>query len=517
MRSMRRRGHPRSARASAEASAGASAEASAGAIGLAEVAGAFDAVVIGAGSAGLTVAVGLAGLGKRVALVESGPIGGDCTNTGCIPSKTLIHQASRHGPLPGPAPAVDGLSAAAAALALVRQRRDELARRERAEIPAIPGIELVEGRARLVAAGRVEITRADGVTRSIDAAHVVVATGAGPRPLVIDGLPAALALTNETLFEQPDLSGHLVVIGGGAIGVEMACAVRRLGARVTVVTRGTSLLSAEDRAATSVLVAELRARGIDVRTSAEAARFEHATSTLVLGDGSRLDAVDQVLVAIGRSPRVGGLGLEHVGVKITSSGIATDHVGRTGVAGLWAVGDVTDLSHTTHGANAYGRRVVQAIAFPMIPIRNRPILVPTAVFSDPELASVGLSLAEIERRWPTAAVRRFEIDLASLDRAHTDDVRHGIMIVIAERLTGRVLRATTVGPHASETIGIVTLAIQRNISLHRLYRLVHPYPTFAAALGKAADEFTRETLPHLPRESAAWLRTRLPKVIRSFR
>jgi dihydrolipoamide dehydrogenase len=473
-----------------------------------------DAVVIGAGSAGLTVAVGLAGLGRRVALVESGAVGGDCTNTGCIPSKTLIHLAGRPDP-PG-----DGSSVphGAAVLAQVRRRRDELARRERVEIPAVEGIELVEGTAVVSGTGPgiVDVTGDDGTIRSIRAPHVVIATGARPRRLPIDGLPDELALTNETVFEQRDLPRHLVVVGGGAVGIELACAVHRLGSRVTVVTRGASILSAQDRTATAVLTAAVRSRGIDVRTGVTPTRFVMHTGALELSDGSAVAGVDRVLVAVGRSPRVEGLGLEGLDVEVTTSGITTDDVGGTGVPGLWAVGDVTAHSQTTHGANAYGRRVVQAIAFPRLPAGRRPV-VPTAVFSDPEVASVGLDVAEIERRWPASARRRIEIDLTTVDRAFTDDVTHGVVIVDAERFTGRILRATIVGPHASESIGIVTLAVQRRVSLHRLYRLVHPYPTYASALGKAADEFARQTLPHLPREGAAWCRSRLPVMLRRYR
>ncbi len=466
-----------------------------------------DAVVVGAGSAGLTVAIGLAGLGRRVALVESGAIGGDCTNTGCIPSKALIHEATNGS----------GSADGAAALAQTRRRRDELAERESHDVPATPGVELVEGRATVLAGGRVEVVDRDGSSRTITGRHVVIATGARPRPLPIDGLPGEIMLTNETLFEQTAMPGNLVVIGGGAIGVEMACAIRRLGSRVTIVTRGPGVLTGEDPAAAAVLLSALRHQGIAVRTGTVPMCFDARSNELTLADGSTVDGVDRVLIAVGRAPRVEGLELKQLGVEVTHAGIVTDHRGRTGVDGLWAVGDVTTISHTTHGANAYGRRVVQAIAFPYLPVRDRPIVVPTAVFSDPELASVGLVISDIERRWPPAARCRIEIDLATLDRAHTDEVLHGIVVVDAERLTGRVLRATIVGPHASESIGVMTLAVHHRVSLHRLYRLVHPYPTFAAAWGKVADEFARITLPRLPREGAAWGRARMLHTLRRNR
>jgi pyruvate/2-oxoglutarate dehydrogenase complex dihydrolipoamide dehydrogenase (E3) component len=457
------------------------------------------AVVIGSGSAGLTVAVGLAGLGHRVAVVERGPVGGDCTNVGCIPSKTLIH-LSHSGP-PDP-------------WAEVRAKRDGLEREERATLDAHPLIELVQGEAQITAPGDVSVTAPDRSVRRLRAPHIVIATGSQPITIDVPGLAPEHVLTNETFFELDQTPDHLVVIGGGPIAVELAVAIRRLGAQVTVIEAADRVLPREDPEASAIVDQALRHSGVDVHIGTTAERFDGHSRTLHLSDGSEVGDVDRVLIAIGRRPRSSGLGLRAVGLADDGAALRTDTWGRTEVKGIWAVGDVTGRTATTHEANAMARRTVQAIGLPKLPRIGRPPTIPNATFTDPEVASVGHSPADIERRWPPYARLRLRADLADTDRGLTDDIVDGAVIVDVERFTGRILRATIVGPSAAEAIGIFTLAIDRRISMHRLYRLVHPYPTFASAIGRVADDFTRQTLPNLRTEASAWVRN-LPNTTRS--
>ena len=216
--------------------------------------GAFDAIVIGAGSAGLTVAVGLAGLGRRVALVEAGRIGGDCTNVGCVPSKRLIHLARDPAHRSDP----DRL------LAAVRATRDALAAREDEEIPAAEGIELIRGRARLGAGRRVTVSAPEG-TRRVAARHVVIATGSRPRALAIPGLPPERTLTNESLFEQARAPEHLAIVGAGPIGVEMACAFARMGTAVSLIDVAPRVLPQASKDASATLARALAEQGVGVR------------------------------------------------------------------------------------------------------------------------------------------------------------------------------------------------------------------------------------------------------------
>lgn len=458
-----------------------------------------DVVVIGSGSGGLTVAVGLAALGRRVALVEAGRVGGDCTNVGCVPSKRLIHLAR------DPARRGDPV----AVLADVRATRDGLSRREAREMDESEGIDLVRGRATLAPGRRVTVADDQGrVVARLTAPHVVIATGARPRTIAVPGLPAGRLLTNETLFELDEPPGHLAIAGAGPIGVEMACALTRLGTRVTLIDTADRVLPVADPAASAALAAALSEQGVGVRTGTRATGYDPGTRTLDLagpGGADRLAPIDAVLAATGRAPNI-----EDVADAVATGpgGVVVDGWGRTSAPGVWAVGDVTPAAHQTHAANAHGRRIVQAIAFPWLPRVGRAPVVPSAVFSDPEVAWVGPLRGERAARCDPGVLIDLRVDLADTDRGLTDGVRHGFVAVTAVRLTGRVVAATIVGPHASDLLPLLTFAVGRRVSLLRIQRMVHAYPTFAGAIGAVADEFARRTLPHLPRELVAYGRHR---------
>lgn len=461
----------------------------------------FHTIVIGAGSGGLTVAVGLANLGKPVAVVEGRYVGGDCTNVGCVPSKTLIHQAAACG-----ATGTD-------ALAAVRHKRDALRDKETDEFGELPNLSLVLGRARLLDRHRVAVALADGGQRVLTAEQIVVASGSRPHRIEIAGLPAERMLTNETVWELPSAPQHLAIVGGGVIGMELAFAFRKLGSRVSVITTAPRVLDKFLPDVSEALDAALRERNIAVYAGAGAHAYDAASETLRIQQNGRsiaLDGVDYVLVAVGRRRNVAGLGLEAAGVRFdVQKGIFTDAYGRTNVAHIYAIGDVTPTSRYTHSANAQGRRVVQRIAFPWLPARGREPLYPSATFSDPEVATVGLRPEQLARRYHPGLVKRIRIDLVTqTDRGYTDDLRRGFIIVDAMRLTGRILAVTIVGPRASEMISLFTLAMEQGLSLYKLYRIVYPYPTFSSGIQKVADTFLRDTLPNVRGELAAYLRYR---------
>lgn len=458
----------------------------------------YDVIVIGAGSGGLTVAIGLAGLGRRVALVEAARVGGDCTNVGCIPSKRLIYLSrdpeSRADP--------DRL------LASVRATRDALAAHEDHEISTSERIDLIRGRAALGPNRRVAVIGAEGA-REITARHVVIATGSRPRPLDIAGLPPERLLTNESLFELERLPEHLAIVGAGPIGVEMACAFARVGTLVTLIDLESRVLSMADPEASAALETALVDQGISLRLEATVLGYDTSRRTLGLEGPTwteELPRVDAVLVAIGRVPNVEGFDGE---VAVGPRGVAVDKWGRTSTRGVWAVGDVTPIAHETHAANALGRRIVQRIALPWLSLGGRPPTIPSAVFSDPEVAWVGPTAEERAARCHPNALRHVRVNLADTDRGLTDAVRHGFVAITAVRFTGRVVSATVVGPHASELLPLLVLAVSRRTSLLRLQRLVYAYPTFAGTIGAVADEFARQTLPHLRSEFLAYLRYRV--------
>ncbi len=480
----------------------------------------FDAVVIGAGAGGLTVAFGLARIGRRVALVEGGAIGGDCTNVGCIPSKTLLDLAARLR-ASGLAPGGEAWAAAAAdALAEVRRRRDALRAHETAQLEREPGLTLVRGRARLTAAGGVEVATADGGTRVLRSPRVVLATGARPLRIDLPGLPPERVWTNHEVFEATAPPAHLAVLGGGPIGVEMATAFARLGSRVTLVEALPRLLSGSEPEAAAVVEAALRRLGVDVRVGVRAVGFEADGGRLLLahtepdrlGDADPVAGVERVLMALGRRPAIDDLtdapgGLEALGIRVGRQGIVTDAAHRTGRRGVYAIGDAGERAKFTHAANAQGRRLVRHLTAPWLPL-TREGDYPAVTFAEPEVALIGPPLAALRRRVHPGSIVSHRVELADLDRGLTSGLREGFVLLHARRLSGRLLSATVVGPHAGELVQLLTWAQRRRVSLWQLSRHVVAYPTLSEGIKRAADAFVFATLPALPREFAAYLRTR---------
>lgn len=462
----------------------------------------YQTIVIGAGSGGLTVAIGLAALGRKVALVEGRFVGGDCTNVGCVPSKTLIHLVNEH----------EGRLAPDAILARVQQKRNQLRDTETEHVGHTENLDLITGWATFSGPHTLDVQLNDGTRRELTADNIVIATGSRPRHIAIAGLPVERTLTNESLFELDAVPRHLAIIGSGVIAMEMAFAFHKLGSQVTVITRSARVLSPNIAEASESLHQALCDRGIQVHYRALPRSYDETSEMLHVASGdmpATISGVDKVLLAVGRVRNIDRLGLEHTGVRVDPQrGILVNAWGETSVPGIFAIGDVTPTSHFTHSANAQGRRVVQRIAFPVLPARGPEPLFPSATFSDPEVASVGMSPGEIGQHFHPNLVKRIRVDLKDIDRGYTDEVQHGFIIVDAIRLTGRILGVTIVGPRASEMLSFFTMAISENISLYKIYRLVYPYPTFSNAIGKVADTFMRETLPALKRELPAYLRYR---------
>ncbi len=461
----------------------------------------YRVAVIGSGSGGLTLAIGLAGFGHDVVLIEGGLVGGDCTNVGCIPSKALLHAAR---------------SGAADPLAWTRAKRDDLHRRETLEMEEHEHIHLVRGWASLTASAEPHVVCVDdgGRRTEVRAANVVISAGSSPVTIDIDGLDPELVVTNHGLFDLDAPPDTLLIVGGGPIAIEMATAFRALGSRVEVVEREPRLLATEDLLITDVVERSLRSRGVVLHLATTVEAFQGDTA--LLADGTTVEGIDRVLLAVGRRPRVEGLDLDAAGVMATRSGITVDDWGRTSVDGIWAVGDVTGTTLTTHGAGAIGRRAVRAIALPKLPKFGSVGAIPNATYGDPEVASVGLTLDELAAISERSR-QRIVVDHANIDRGYTDDITDGRLVVDVERFTGRILRAAIVGPGAADLIGMFTMAIDHGISLRKLFSMVHPYPSHAEIIRQAADDFTRATFTNLHREWLAMARGRLGRAVRRGR
>ena len=456
----------------------------------------FDLAVIGAGSAGLVAATFAARIGAKVALVERDRIGGDCTWTGCVPSKALLKAAKvahevRRAPDFGIEVTLTGVDMAGVA-AHVKRAIEGAYAAERPSVLAQKGIDVIEGAPEFL--DRHTVLVGD---RALEAKRFLICTGARPAVPAIPGLSDVPYVTYERWFGNQRLPAHLVVLGAGPIGLKMALAYRRLGAEVSVV--GEELLGREEPEVQSFVVEMLGREGVRFLPGvAREVRHDGDHFTVAVGDGE-LEG-DASLVATGRRPNVEGLRLERAGVAHGARGITVDRYLRTNVRHVYAAGDVVGGPQFTHLA---GWQAFQAVRNALLPGRDSgvPVVVPWVTFLDPEVARVGLAEAEARVRYGDE-VRVHRWDMARSDRAIADDEALGFIKVVA-RPDGRVLGASIVASRAGELIGEYALAIQHNLRLGDLAGTIHAYPTWSTPLQEvAAEAAIGSFLAALPRRVA---------------
>lgn len=460
----------------------------------------YKAAVIGAGSGGLTMAVGLTNFGHDIVLIEGDKVGGDCTNVGCIPSKALLHAARAGEDNP---------------LGWVRAKRDDLAQREDHEMQEHKKIHLVRGWAKLTPkSGDHHVVIVDGPDGQVEvrAENVIVSGGSKPIVIPIEGLDPERLLTNENIFEMESVPDTIVLVGGGVISIEMATAFGDLGTTVHIVELADRLMGNEDPLVSSTMQDVFESRGVDVHLGTSIEKFDESTQTAHLTNGETIASVDKILIGIGRGPALGDLGLDEAGVESTNAGIVADTWGRTSVDGVYAVGDITGNTATTHGANSFARRTIRAIALPL-PKVGDPRAIPNAVYSRPQIASVGLPVAAVDAM-AAGGRKRYVKQLINIDRGYTDDLEHGFIAVDVERFTGKILRCVIVGPSAAEMIGMFTIMIDHKIGLRKLFGTVHPYPSYSQVVGFIADEFATDTFRSLPKE---WFALTKAKITNRFK
>ena len=449
-----------------------------------------DVCVVGGGSAGLVVASGAAQLGLDVVLIERAEMGGDCLNYGCVPSKALIAaakaaQAQRDGAAFGVAPVeptvdfgrvMDHVTGVIAAIA----PNDSVERFEKL------GVRVLKEEARFI--GRTELQA--GPYR-IASRRIVLATGSRPTAPPIAGLADVPFLTNETIFANRTLPSHLIVIGGGPIGLEMAQAHRRLGSQVTVLEVA-DFLAKDDPELAAIVVARLKSEGVDLRGHAKIARVERTSSgvAVILEDGERLEG-SRLLVAAGRAPIVESLDLDKAGVAHTAKGITVDATLRTSNRNVWAIGDCNGLYAFTHMAGYEASLFIRGALF-RAPARLDAAIVPWATYTDPELAQVGLSERQAREKHGDA-IKVLRWKLSENDRAQTERATEGMVKAITDR-HGRILGAAIVAPHAGELIQPWCLAIFKRLKISALAGFVPPYPTLGEASKRAAGSSFTDTL-----------------------
>lgn len=450
-----------------------------------------DLCVIGAGSGGLSVAAGAAQLGASVALVEGHLMGGDCLNFGCVPSKALLAAAKRAHAMGKGAPFGVAPETArvdwAAVRAHVRGVIDAIAPHDSQERFEGLGVRVI--RAWGAFAGP-DAVRAGA--HLIRARRFVIATGSRAAIPPIPGLADAPYLTNETIFDLAERPDRLIVLGGGPVGMEMAQAHRRLGAAVTVI-EAQRALGREDAQAAAVVLARLRAEGVDIREGVRAARVETAPGGLrvTLEDGATVDG-SHLLVAAGRTPNLERLNLPAAGVEAGPQGVAVDRALRArGNRRVYAIGDAAGQGQFTHLAGWHAGLVVRSALF-RLPVRADRAAIPRVTFTDPELAQIGPAEAEA-RAAHGARLRVLRVDYADSDRARAEGLAEGFVKVLADR-RGRVLGATIVGAQAGELIGPWALAMAQRLRLGAVAGMIAPYPTLGEMNKRAAGAFYTPTL-----------------------
>jgi pyruvate/2-oxoglutarate dehydrogenase complex dihydrolipoamide dehydrogenase (E3) component len=450
----------------------------------------FDVVVIGAGTAGLVTASGSARLGRKVALIDRGPLGGDCLWTGCVPTKALIATAK----LIHTAAHADVLGLEPHRFEVSPRRIMESMRLARARVaehddPArfrALGVDVIEGSARLVSAAEVEV----GGER-IAAKDIVIATGSRTAVPPIDGLAETGFLDHASFLAQDGFPSSVVILGGGAIGIEFAQMFRRFGSRVTVVEMMDEILAHEDVAVVRFVRDLLAGEGIDIRSgwTAKSAHRDGGRKVLSIEakDGRKEQLVaDEIFVASGRRGNTEGLGLEALGTKMNRSYIAVNDYLQTSVPRVWACGDVHGGLQFTHVAAYEAVNLVRNMLFPgrrRIDYSN----VPWALYTDPEAAHLGLTEEEAVERFG-GSVTTHVAQLEDVDRAIVERAARGFVKIIAGR-RGRILGAHVVASNASSLIEPIVLARARGVRVGQLAQLVSPYPSLADAVQKAASQY----------------------------
>jgi len=468
----------------------------------------YSIIVIGAGAAGLVVAIGAARAGRKVLLIEKGNWGGDCTNFGCIPSKSTIAAANsaygmRHGDAYGLKAKLSGPDATAA---LERTRRIVQQVREHEEPEALQkaGVATETGTARFLDPHTLEVGG-----KKVTGKQIVIATGSSPVIPKIEGIEEVSYLTNESIFHLKEVPEKLGVIGGGPIGCELAQAYSRLGAEVSVVQHAPHLLAKEIPEAQKLIEERFQEEGIELFLDHEPVSVSCQGRRMLLNvkcnktEKSSSLLLTHLLISAGRAPHIEELDLEKAGVRYSKRGVAVDRFGRSSRKNIWAVGDVAGRGLFTHLAENEARAVLTSLLLPGCfkkrLDRKQPI--PRVTYTDPEVAHLGLTREEALEQYGAKKIAVYTVPFEELDRAITAGRCEGFVTVVTKKWSSKILGATIVAERAGEMLMELSVAMNHNIPLRKLASLIHPYPTFSLAIRKAADQWLTKTFLPLFKKS----------------
>ncbi|MEA5581467.1 mercuric reductase [Nodularia harveyana UHCC-0300] len=473
----------------------------------------YDLVVIGAGTAGLVVAAGAAGLdvGLKVALIEKHLMGGDCLNVGCVPSKCIIRSARVVGEMYS-AKAL-GINIPEkidvdfpAVMARMRRLRAGISHHDSAHRFQNLGVDIFLGSGRFTGDNIIEVGN-----QKLTFKKAVIATGARAVRPAIKGIEAAGFLTNETVFSLTELPESLAVIGGGPIGCELAQTFQRFGSQVILFHRSSHILNKEDPEAAEIIQNRLIQENIRLVLNSQIESVESTPEGKLihfLDNGSKQSiVVDQILVGAGRAPNVEGLNLEAVGVEFDQhQGVKVNDYLQTTNPKIYAAGDICMNWKFTHAADAAARIVIKNTLFSPFGFGRSKlsrVVMPWVTYTDPEVAHVGMYEQEAQKRGFDTNI--IKIPFSTVDRAITDGEEDGFVKIIHKKGSDQILGATIVSRHAGETISEITTAIVNKVGLNGLSRVIHPYPTQAEAIKKAADAYRRTLLTPTSKRILGWL------------
>lgn len=474
--------------------------------------GRYNLVVIGAGSAGLVAAAGTAGIGGKVALIEKGLMGGDCLNMGCVPSKAVIRsgqvmaeigRAAHFGVEVG-----DTRVDFARVMERMRGVRAHISPHDSAVRYSDMGVDVYFGAGKFTGADTIEVA---GQTLHFNKA--MIATGSHPFVIPFEGLEETGYLTNETIFNLTEQPRRLAVIGGGPIGSELAQAFQRLGTAVTLIDISDHILPREDADAAELVQQSLLADGVTLLLGVKTERIaaENGAKRIYYAKNGQTNyvEVDEILVAVGRRPNVKGLNLEAVGVEYDEkTGVTVNDYLQTTNPRIYAGGDTAVKYQFTHVAGQTGAIVVQNALFPFPKRKFSDLVIPWVTYTDPEVAHVGMYPHQAKEQG--LEVTTFTQSMDKVDRAVAEGELEGFVKIHVKKGTDKILGATVVNRHAGEMLNEITLAMTQGLGLGALSGVIHPYPTQAEAIAKAASEYNKTRLtPFVAKLFNWWLaRTR---------
>ncbi len=450
--------------------------------------GRYHLIVIGAGPAGLVVAIAAAGLGARVALVERKAMGGDCLNVGCVPSKALL-EFTRKNPA----------ATFAEAFEWMRRVREDIAHHDSVTRYSERGVDVFLGSARFLDDATVRVGE-----QRLSGRRFVVATGARASLPPIPGLPDCDPLTNETVFDLVEAPGRLAILGAGPIGCELAQAMSRMGIDVQLFEMAARVLPTELPEASRAVADALQRAGVTLHLGSRVSSVSREDARTTLHAHDEQIAADRILVAAGRRANVEDLDLDVVGVEVRDGLIAVDNKLRTTNRRVYAAGDVCSRHQFTHNADAHARLVVQNALFAPTATTEK-LIVPHCTYTDPEVAQVGRSQARlVETGVPFDLYR---VEFGELDRGKTQGDRQGFVEVTCRRRRDEILGATIVGHDAGEQIAPLCVAMSNGLGLGALGKTILPYPTRGEYLRRLADSYNRTRLtPMAARLMKTWFR-----------